>query len=193
MRKSFDLKTQNIVFGSAGRDNPAKNLDGLICSFSMIAKKLPTAMLLLAGRGVDAQNPKLTHEINRLDLNDRVMLLGERSDIPDFMNAIDIYVSASNAESFPLALGEAMATETVCVSTNVGACEYIIGDTGELVSPGDLEQLAEALYKIAVMDEVMLNSLARRARKRIVDNFSIEQAAQRYLSLCVGIVRCGND
>ena len=71
--------------------------------------------------------------IKSFDLDDRILLMGSRTDIPYIMNCLDLYIQSSSNE-VPNVLIEAMACGTPCVATDVGDTKNIIGDTGSLLN-----------------------------------------------------------
>jgi glycosyltransferase involved in cell wall biosynthesis len=90
--------------------------------------------------------------------------------MPDVYNGLDILVSASNNEGFSNVIAEAMASGVPSIVTNVGDSAWIVGNTGQVVKPGNAEELANAIVKWTATD---LKLLGETARQRIVDNFSV--------------------
>jgi glycosyltransferase involved in cell wall biosynthesis len=113
-----------------------------------------------------------------------VELLGDISDIERFYNDIDILISASYMEGFSNSIAEAMACEVACVVTDVGDSKVIVGDTGIVVKPNE-----EELYKgIKTMLNLDYKSLGKKARQRVIENFSIEKMinnTQKEILKCV--------
>jgi glycosyltransferase involved in cell wall biosynthesis len=107
-------------------------------------------------------------------------LVGPRNDIPSIMNGLDLLCSSSFSEAFPNVLCEAMAAGVPCVTTDVGDSGYIVGDTGWVVPPRSPELLSEAIF--TALSALPCVDRSRRARARIVENFSINNMANQYES-----------
>ena len=100
------------------------------------------------GSNIDQNNKELVNLIDEYKLNHRVHLVGERNDIPLFMNSIDLLVLCSSyGEAFPNVLNEAMSCGTPCVTTNIGDSALIVGNTGWVIPPNDSNALAKAINK----------------------------------------------
>ena len=109
--------------------------------------------------------------------------MGERNDIPDIMNLLDIHILSSYSEAFPNVLCEAMACGTPCITTDVGDAAFIIGYTGYVVPIKDPNLMSKKI--IEMIYEKENNILAWENRKlkcseRIVQNFSIEKMILNY-------------
>ena len=70
-----------------------------------------------------------------------------------------------------------------CVVTDVGDAEFIVGDFGVVVEPGDVRSLSDGLIKMIEMSAKERKKIGKNARMRIVDNFSLERLNQEYESL----------
>jgi glycosyltransferase involved in cell wall biosynthesis len=127
---------------------PEKDHLTLLRAFSMIVTRFPEAHLLLIGgrtnAGVAAQ---VEDEIAKLDLNRRVSVLGERSDVPAILAQCDIAVLSSVSEGLPVSLLEYGLASLPTVSTSVGQCPVVLdhGAAGFLAPPRCPEQLARGL------------------------------------------------
>lgn len=173
---------QNILIGMVGRFDPIKDHYNLLKAFSLVKQKFQNTKLALIGLGLDSNNQELMNWLKELKLEDSVLLLGLRNDIPAIMNTLDIHVLSSISEGFPNVVAEAMACGTPCVVTDVGDAAHIVGETGWVVPPQNAEALAEAIEKaiIAMQDKVAWEARRQAARKRIEENFSIETMVEKY-------------
>jgi glycosyltransferase involved in cell wall biosynthesis len=105
----------------------------------------------------------------------RFLWLGTRNDVEKIYNGLDLYVSSSLSESFSNTIAEAMACGTPCVVTDVGDSALIVGDTGRVVPARDFAALGEGIERMLSED---LPALGRKARRRIVENFSTEKMVE---------------
>lgn len=114
-----DLNIENsFVIGHIGYFNYPKNQEFLIDVFYHIYKKQKNAILILIGDGRDRKN--IEKKIEKLKIEKHVVLLGERADISNLLQAIDVFVLPSFFEGFSIVTLEAQAAslKTYC-STNV--------------------------------------------------------------------------
>lgn len=111
-REELGLENK-FVIGHVGRFHEAKNHMFLLEVFSKIASISPQAMLLLVGDG------ELRHVIEKkisdLQLENRVIMLGSREDVPQLMQAMDVFAFPSMWEGLPVTIVEAQAAGLHCV------------------------------------------------------------------------------
>ena len=113
--------------------------------------KVPGLQCVLAGSalfGEDAYKARLEADVVRLGLSDRVTFLGQRSDVPVLMQAVDAVIHPSvDPEPFGLTLVEAMLAGTPVIATDAGASFEILdgGRAGTLVPPSDAGALSTIL------------------------------------------------
>lgn len=184
LRESLGIPGHVKVLGHVGRADAQKDHATMFRAFGMLAERHPDVFLLLAGDGLERGSPyteSLLRSLGGPELQRRVMALGPRDDIPEVMNAIDVFIlSSSSGEAFPMVLIEAMASGTPCVATDVGDSAEIIGDTGWLLQPKDPRGLAQAISNALTEDAAAQASRRERARSSIVARYSIQRMVQRY-------------
>lgn len=179
-RAEFGVVDGEVLLGMVARFDPQKDHLNLLNALAIL-KQSKSFKCLLVGKGLD-QDSQLRPEILSRGLCDYVLLVGQRGDISNVMNALDIFcLSSAFSEAFPNVLCEAMACCTPCVTTDVGDSALIVGDTGWVVPPRSPERLAAALVN-AIMD---LPDPGRQgaARRRIVENFTVEKMSEAYRSI----------
>jgi glycosyltransferase involved in cell wall biosynthesis len=178
IRKEIGISEQSILIGHVARYHPMKDHLTFIDSAIHILEKYENVYFLLCGRGVNSSDLK-----DRIptDYKKKFIFFDERIDIPDIMNAIDLFCQSSWSEAFPNVLGEAMASGTPCVATNVGDSSLIIGDTGFIVDPSDVESLANGISMFLEASTEARKALGIQARKRVDDLFSLPFAVEQYI------------
>lgn len=106
LRKELGVENQ-FVIGNVARITYQKNQEFLVEAFSEIKKHRDDAVLLLVGRGDNEEQIK--NQVAELKLNDSVIFTGVRNDVPDLLNAMDVFVLPSRFEGLPVTLIEIQA------------------------------------------------------------------------------------
>lgn len=165
------------VIGTAGRLVAEKGYRVLIESM----KKLPeSVVLLIAGEG-PLKNELIEH-IQTHNLEQRIFLLGNLSDMLPFYQAIDLFVLASNKEGLPLSPLEAQACNKPVVLTNVGACkEACCQESGLLVPANNSQALSVAIQR--QLDQLAAGTENISPRKFIKEYRDIRQMISAYQQL----------
>ncbi len=104
-RKKLGLNEECFVVGHVGRFSYQKNQAFLIDFFKHLTERLPTSKLLLVGDGEDRE--KIETQINELKLTDKVILIGNVTNVQDYLQVMDVFVFPSRFEGFPIVAVEA--------------------------------------------------------------------------------------
>lgn len=112
-----ELKLQgSLVFGHIGRFSIQKNHTFLIDVFRVVHQKYPESKLLLIGDG--ELKDRIVDKVQRLNLIDSVLFLGQRNDVPDILQAMDCFVLPSLFEGLGIVSIEAQAAGLPCALSN---------------------------------------------------------------------------
>ena len=145
IRKGIGVPNDAFVLGHVGRFLRVKNHDFIVDVFLDVAKKNNKAFLLLIGDGPDKS--KIVGKLNDAGMSGRYLILNNRSDVPDLLNIMDVFIFPSLYEGIPLSLIEAQIAKKPCfVSDRVNKHAEI----SNLVTRLPLEQGAEKWSDIIV-------------------------------------------
>ena len=175
VRAEFGYTEEHLLVGFVGRFSPGKGHEEFLEAASLVAVERPEARFLIVGEasaGEEAYESEIRRRAGALGLDRLVTFAGFRTDIPDVMAAFDIFAFPSHAESFGVALIEAMAMERPVVSTNCDGVLDIVteGETGLFVHPGSAQELARAIGRLAG-DPSLRVRLGRAGRARVLALF----------------------
>jgi glycosyltransferase involved in cell wall biosynthesis len=168
---SIDAKTPVVL--SVGRLDWQKGIDTTIDAFGRLTKRMPDAILLIAGRPGNA-----SAEVQAKARGyPAIRLLGHRTDVPDLMCAADVLSFPSRWEGLGGTLVEAMALRLAIVASDIPPLVETIGDVGwPLVRPDGGQGLAEGLASLlrpGAVNDVRKNAGESRFR----EFFTAETAA----------------
>ncbi len=163
---------------AAGRLHPVKGFDDLIRAFAELRAWLP-ARLIILGEGGERAN--LESLIQELGLVGEVALPGRVEDLAPWLMRSDCFALPSRSEGFSNVLVSALSAGLPIVATRCpGASAEILGDGkwGQLVEPGHVSEMADALHRALTLRRIEPAELRHRAQ-----TFSVERAVEGYLSL----------
>jgi glycosyltransferase involved in cell wall biosynthesis len=174
-KKKFEelgLESGSKVVGAVSRlYEPTKGIKILLEASKMVQSKV-SSELLIVGSGKDENKLKKTAG----DLGVRALFLGERTDISEILQVMDVFVLASFYEGFPVVILEAMAAGLPVVATNAGGSREAVldGKTGFIVETGNPDKLAEKI-EILLKDNKIRKKFGKAGFKRVKENFSIDK------------------
>jgi glycosyltransferase involved in cell wall biosynthesis len=166
VRSELGIPPDATVLAHVARVDPMKDHAGFLAAMT----DLPDLSALMVGAGTEG-----------LPTARNVVRLGRRHDVARLLSAADFVVSSSCfGEGFSNVLAEGMACGLPAIATDVGDAKLIIGDTGLVVPPENPGALAAAIRALACEPALARADRRRRARARIVENFAMSRALQRY-------------
>jgi glycosyltransferase involved in cell wall biosynthesis len=179
-RKEWQVSDDNVIIAHVARLDPMKDHATFLKSAQQVAGARPNARFVLIGKDTET----LTNAVAACGIQDRVQLLGYRSDVDSLLPAVDVFcLSSAFGEGFPNVLGEAMACGIPCVSTDVGDARSIVGETGIIVPVGNAAALARAMMELIDRGPAGRAALGRAARARIEEKFSLSRIVGQYAAL----------
>jgi glycosyltransferase involved in cell wall biosynthesis len=185
LRARLNLDPEAFTIGLVARDHPMKDVGTFLRAAALFIKHWPDAQFVLAGEGFAADNANLKSLIDRLELGDRVFLLGRRPDIDAIYPTFDIFTLCSiYGEGFPNVVCEAMACGLPCVGTAVGDTAEIIGDCGLIVPTHQPERLAEAWEALCTRG---IESTGAAARVRVAARYGLDRMREQYEALYLSL------
>src|SRR5262245_37877434 len=156
--RAMNLPTDCLLVASIGELRRLKRHDDLIRAIAIAQREVDNIHVVIAGvdTSPSEQNRQpLLDLVKQLDLSNRVQLVGWLDNAEQLLCAVDLFVSASETESFGLSIAEAMAAGTAVVATRTEGAQEVVTDqrTGLLVPIGDVEQLARAIVRLLKNEE----------------------------------------
>jgi len=186
-RRSLGLSEDAQLVGYVGKLVEEKGLHTLLRAFAEVAEERRNVHLVLAGGG--PLKEELISSAAALGLSDHVHLPGviHNSDLPAFMNALDVFVLPSETrrnwrEQFGRVIVEAMSCGVPVIGSDSGEIPTVVGEAGLIFPEGDSRSLTSQL-------SCLLDDPARRARlgmlgrERVLRLFSVEQIAAQHATI----------
>jgi glycosyltransferase involved in cell wall biosynthesis len=183
LRRSLGLGDDEIAVGVLARLNATKGYPTFIRAAASAARTLPKLRFLCVGGG--GELPALQLLAGQMGVADQVTFAGEL-DANAALNAFDVACSPSVTEGFSNAIAEAMACGLPCVVTDVGDSAAIVGEHGIVVPPESPDALATAIVTAA---RALPNHDPAAARRRIVENYSVDAMVERTLDVFRSVLR----
>ena len=182
-----DFRSKDLMLiGTVGRLDPVKDQITLVQAFIHLLKLDPAAKnkvrLIVVGAG--ALQPQLQALSRDAGVDDLIWFAGERQDVADIMQTLDLFVLPSINEGISNTILEAMATALPVIATDVGGNpELVINDrTGYLVPKQDPAAMAAA-FKHYLDNPALLAIHGQAGRARCVSTFSLNRMISDYVTI----------
>jgi len=174
LRETLGISENEMVLCCIAGFRAEKMHAVLIDAFARVRAGGRSCRLLLAGTG--SLERALRDQVRALNLTESVEFLGSLPDVRSVLAASDSKILVSAAETFSMAMLEAMAMQVPVISTSVGGAAEAIDDgiTGLLLKPGNAVELADKIEFI-LNNEVRRLQMGKMARQVVAEKFSVEQ------------------
>lgn len=188
IRAELNIQDGIPVIGIAGRLAPEKDHITFLEAAKIVLDSNPRACFLIVGKGPEEKNIKAY--IEKLNLKDKVKIVGYREDIPQVLSALDIFVLSSVREGFSLAILEAMAAGKPVIATDVGGNKEAVvdGETGFIVPKKDPSSMASKILSL-VCNPDLRAMMGENGCQRVAKKFSIENMVSETADLYIEILK----
>lgn len=174
VRSEFGLNVRDVLVSSIGELDDNKNHITVIRALAQLGRSDFKYVVC----GVGPNKDLLLEEATKLGVKNKVLLVGYRSDVPNILNAADIFVFPSYHEGMPVSALEAMACGLPIICSEIRGNVDIIreGDNGYLFQPSDVETLARKLEYL--LDDAEKRKVMGLKNKENVKDFSLESVTE---------------
>ncbi len=182
-KRACGLDATKKIAGCFGRVRHQKGTDLFVGSMIRLLPSRPDWIAIVAGRATSQHvdfETGLKAKVTAAGLSDRILFVGEHTNINDWYRALDLFIAPQRWEGFGLTPLEAMATSVPVIATDVGAFPELLvtgeNETGLIIPRDDLDAMVEAAGSF-MDDDARREKAAACSREHAIANFSIEGEA----------------
>lgn len=196
VRKEFKIDKNEILIGMIARFSPGKGHEEFLLAAKELNNKYSQLKFIVVGEASRGEN-EYAESIKKLASDYKLFNLtftGFRSDTPEILAAIDIFVFPSHAEAFGIALAEAMAMGKPSVCSNAdGVLDIAVdGDTSLFFENKNVNDL-EKKISLLIESPDLRKKLSTSARKRAMQHFDIENKTNDVIKLYESVTHVQNN
>ncbi len=184
LKAEWDLSENALVIGTVGRISDEKDYITFMEIAKTVTDKIENVYFVIVGEGKQDEREKLAAYADSLEITDKVVFAGYRSDLLNVYKTFDVFLMTSITEGLPNTMLEAMSMGIPVAAFQIpGVDKLIIHDnTGLMADFGDVEGLKKCLERL-LFDETFSRQIAENGRKYILENFSASRMAEEYIGL----------
>ena len=192
IRANLGLTPTTPTVGIVAALRPEKNHELLLQAAQTVRARIPEAVFLIVGDG--PERPRLVGLAKQMGIAHATRFLGTRSDIPQLLAALDVFVLTSRIEANPVSILEAMAAGRPVVAPNVGSiCESVTdGETGYLTEPNLVEPVANRLIEL-LENPTLARSFGAAGQRAVEQTGSLDSMVAGYQRLISEIYTLKSD
>lgn len=152
-REELGFSSSDFVVGNVGRFSKQKNHEFLVNVFEEVLKQVPCAKLLLVGDG--ELKKEIEERVQYKKISDKVVILSNRNDVPELLQAMDVFLFPSLYEGLSIALIEAQAAGLPCViSSNIDEKSALTDQVVKLDLTDSLSKWADSITQTKISDSL---------------------------------------
>ncbi|MEN0000214.1 MAG: glycosyltransferase family 4 protein [Pseudomonadota bacterium] len=187
-KKAVGLPEDRKIIGCFGRIRAQKGTDLFAKAMMSALKDRPGWTAIIAGRATEAHQTfqrALEKQIADAGMADKILFVGEHTDIERWYQALDLFIAPQRWEGFGLTPIEAMASGVPVLATDVGAFSELVidGKTGFILADLEVQTMAKAAGEL-MDNDVMRMSMADASRAHMIEDFplirEVRELAQVY-------------
>ncbi len=166
------LKKEGFRIGMISVLRSWKGHKYLIGAVPKISSYIPEARFFIVGEGPQRRN--IERIVQKMDLKEKVIMLGHREDIPEIIASLDVIVHPSTGhEGIPQTILQALAMRKPVIASNIGGIPEVIKHltTGVLIPPCDAKAIAKAVIEVYKNPDLALQ-LAQEGQKIVKQHYS---------------------
>lgn len=182
--RSIHEKNNSNVIVTVARLEKQKRLDILLNAYSLLKKDGVDYRAKIIGYG--SKYIELTKTIKRLSLEDRVELVGSKTqdEVFSILKLAKIFVLSSESEGIPVVLMEALACGIPVIAPDIMGIPELIndGETGFLFPSGDFFELTKKI-KILFKNSYQVKKISEKGYQKVYNEFSLQQETEKLLNI----------
>jgi len=190
VRQQWGIQPGQVVVGAASALRAHKRIDDFLQLIVGLRRQHLDVVGVMAGGqvpGDEAYAAQIIPRMRALEAEGFFRWIGHQEPIEPFMQGIDLFISTSEYETFGMSVCEAMACRKPVAGYAGGSVPEVVGDTGRIVTVGDLAALTAAVSEVVQSSDLRMQ-LGERARRRVAEEFdparSFARMVQIYHSAC---------
>jgi len=188
--ENLKLNSSALIVIGVGRLVAEKRYDLFLRTAHQICKMKDNVFFLIVGDGDRRQ--ELAQLTNELSLSNKVMFLGECSDVSSYLDISDVFLLVSDFEGLPLTVLEAMATGLPVVATNVDGTSEVLSRGGGVLIPRDNYLEAAKSVLDLLNDTSRREEIGREGQRVVRTHYNIENISKQVDTVYQEILR-GKD
>jgi len=187
VRNEYNIKNNELLIGMMARFTPGKGHEVFLQASQKLLAKYNNLKFIVIGessKGEDKYAESIRLLADKFGITNYVYFTGYRSDIPEVLGSLDIFVFPSRDEAFGLALIEAMSMGIPSVCTNYGGVLDIAVDgyTSYLFQKENADSLADKV-ELLIESELLREEFGKAARQRIIELFDLNVFTSQLINL----------
>jgi glycosyltransferase involved in cell wall biosynthesis len=188
-RRNLGVAPEAFLILSVGVLQPRKAQSLLVSAFAQVAADFPASRLAVIGQDGSPYGAAIAEYVRRADLEDRVHVVAETEDTAAWYRAADAFVCASDNESMPRTILEALTFGLPIAATSVFGIPELLtdGETGFLFPPRDLDALVAALRNLLTQEPDTLARVGAAGRALALDRLDSAEYAAAVVALLDGL------